>query len=246
MRSGDSLADREPCPWRIVDDIGGAFCMGAIGGGMYHTIAGSWNAPKGARIKGSIAAVSARGPVLGGQFAVWGGLFACCDCSLTAIRQKEDPWNSIISGAATGGLLAARAGPKAAASAAVVGGTLLALIEGMGIMINKMMAAPSPDEMVAAAKMDPTAPPTMGGLLSPATAPPAPTPTEEESSTGSTNGLNPFEQLLSGGASNGATNTDNNSFGTETQFSTGTPSSSEETSSTGSNSWWPFGANTSR
>lgn len=88
MRSGDSLADREPCPWRIVDDIGGAFCMGVIGGGMYHTIAGSWNAPKGARIKGSIAAVSARGPVLGGQFAVWGGLFACCDCSLTAIRQK--------------------------------------------------------------------------------------------------------------------------------------------------------------
>merc|ERR1719253_1007669 len=89
---------------------------------------------------GSLSAVQARSPVLGGQFAVWGGLFACCDCTLTAVRQKEDPWNSIVSGAATGGILAARAGPKAVASAAVVGGTLLALIEGFGIMMTKMFA----------------------------------------------------------------------------------------------------------
>jgi len=87
-RSDSSLADREPCPWRIVDDIGGAFSMGAIGGGIFHTIKGSWNAPKGARAYGALSAMSARGPVLGGQFAVWGGVFACCDCSLTAIRQK--------------------------------------------------------------------------------------------------------------------------------------------------------------
>ena len=91
-------------------------------------------APSGARLAGSLSAVQARAPVLGGQFAVWGGLFACFDCSLTAVRQKEDPWNSIISGATTGGILAARAGPQAMASAAVVGGVLLALIEGMGIM----------------------------------------------------------------------------------------------------------------
>jgi import inner membrane translocase subunit TIM17 len=62
--------------------------MGAIGGGIFHTIKGSWNAPKGARMHGALSAMQARGPVLGGQFAVWGGLFACCDCSLTAIRQK--------------------------------------------------------------------------------------------------------------------------------------------------------------
>lgn len=134
MPRQSGLADREPCPWRIVDDVGGAFCMGAIGGGMWHVIKGARMAPAGARMAGSLSAVTARAPVLGGQFAVWGGLFACCDCSLTAIRQKEDPWNSIISGATTGGILAARAGPQAMASAAVVGGVLLALIEGMGIM----------------------------------------------------------------------------------------------------------------
>jgi len=134
MPRQSGMADREPCPWRIVDDVGGAFCMGAIGGGIWHTVKGARMAPAGARRQGAISAVQARSPVLGGQFAVWGGIFACCDCTLTAIRQKEDPWNSIASGAATGGVLAARAGPRAMASAAVVGGVLLALIEGMGIM----------------------------------------------------------------------------------------------------------------
>merc|ERR1712127_799204 len=136
--------------------------------------------------------------------------FACCDCSLTAIRQKEDPWNSIISGAATGGILAARAGPKAVASAAVVGGTLLALIEGFGIMMTKMFAPPVMDEAAYAemGAMDPTAPPTAGGLMASATEPPK----AEESSSSSSNssGLNPFEQLLSGGSSSTPSNEESN------------------------------------
>ena len=43
-----------------------------------------------------------------GQFAVWGGLFSTFDCALVALRQREDPWNAIASGALTGGILAAR------------------------------------------------------------------------------------------------------------------------------------------
>ena len=43
-----------------------------------------------------------------GNFAVWGGTFSTCDCCLMAIRGKEDPWNSIFSGAITGGVLMAR------------------------------------------------------------------------------------------------------------------------------------------
>eukprot|EP00953_Heterococcus_sp_UTEX-ZZ885_P016699 9375-Heterococcus_DN1.PRE.1 len=129
------MADREPCPYRIVDDVGGAFVFGAVGGSIFHCVKGGYNAPKGfgSRFRGSVTAVKARAPVLGGNFAVWGGLFACCDCSMVAIRRKEDPWNSIISGAATGGILALRAGPKTAAKNAAVGGVLLALIEGLGI-----------------------------------------------------------------------------------------------------------------
>lgn len=32
-------------PWRIVDDCGGAFSMGAIGGSVFHGIKGFRNAP---------------------------------------------------------------------------------------------------------------------------------------------------------------------------------------------------------
>uniref|UniRef100_A0A493T589 Uncharacterized protein n=1 Tax=Anas platyrhynchos platyrhynchos TaxID=8840 RepID=A0A493T589_ANAPP len=32
-------------PWRIVDDCGGAFTMGAIGGGIFQAIKGFRNSP---------------------------------------------------------------------------------------------------------------------------------------------------------------------------------------------------------
>lgn len=83
-----SIADRDPCPYRIIEDIGGAFAFGAIGGGIWHFGKGAWQSPKGSRLVGAIGNTAARAPVMGGQFAVWGGLFACCDCSLSALRQK--------------------------------------------------------------------------------------------------------------------------------------------------------------
>lgn len=43
-----------------------------------------------------------------GNFAVWGGLFSGIDCCLVYMRKKEDPWNSITSGALTGAILSAR------------------------------------------------------------------------------------------------------------------------------------------
>lgn len=54
--------------------------------------------------------VKYRAPITAGSFAVWGGLFSTIDCTLVHLRKKEDPWNSIISGAAAGGILAARRG----------------------------------------------------------------------------------------------------------------------------------------
>ncbi|PZC79188.1 mitochondrial import inner membrane translocase subunit Tim17-B [Helicoverpa armigera] len=133
---------REPCPWRILDDSGGAFIMGAIGGGIFHSIKGFRNAPVGfsRKMLGSLAALKERSPVVGGNFAVWGGMFSTIDCSLVYLRQKEDPWNSIMSGALTGGILAARNGVPAMAGSALVGGILLALIEGIGIMFSRITA----------------------------------------------------------------------------------------------------------
>ncbi|KAF6721167.1 Voltage-dependent L-type calcium channel subunit alpha-1F [Oryzias melastigma] len=133
---------REPCPWRIVDDCGGAFTMGAIGGGVFQAVKGFRNAPAGVahRLKGSTNAVRIRAPQIGGSFAVWGGLFSMIDCGLVRLRGKEDPWNSITSGAMTGAILAARSGPLTMVGSAMMGGILLALIEGFGILLTRYTA----------------------------------------------------------------------------------------------------------
>ncbi|KAH9312970.1 hypothetical protein KI387_028005, partial [Taxus chinensis] len=133
---------REPCPDRILDDLGGAFSMGAVGGSVFHFIVGLKNSPRGERFHGGIQAVSLNAPRVGGSFAVWGGLFSTFDCGMVFLRQKEDPWNSIAAGAATGGFLQMRQGLASSTRSAIFGGVLLALIEGAGILMNKMLAPP--------------------------------------------------------------------------------------------------------
>ena len=98
---------------------------------------------------------------------MWGGLFSTIDCGLVRLRGKEDPWNSISSGALTGAVLAARSecrqpltpvlalsclpflscvsfrlpgGPLAMVGSAMMGGILLALIEGVGILLTRYTA----------------------------------------------------------------------------------------------------------
>ncbi|KAL1552390.1 mitochondrial import inner membrane translocase subunit TIM17-2-like [Salvia divinorum] len=139
---GTPETSREPCPDRILDDVGGAFGMGAVGGAAFHFLKGTYNSPKGERLIGGSQAVRMNAPRVGGSFAVWGGLFSTFDCTMVYMRQKEDPWNSIIAGAATGGFLQMRQGMGAASRSALFGGVLLALIEGAGIMLNKVMSAP--------------------------------------------------------------------------------------------------------
>ncbi|KAG5458654.1 MAG: mitochondrial inner membrane translocase subunit Tim17/Tim22/Tim23/peroxisomal protein PMP24 [Olpidium bornovanus] len=139
--------------------------MGAIGGAIWHSVKGAKNSPKGERIIGAVSAAKVRAPVLGGNFAVWGGLFSTFDCGIKGIRQKEDPWNSIASGFLTGGVLALRSecgrrdaarGPRAATVSAVVGGILLAAIEGVGIVTARYftpqpVAPPLPEPAAAPA-----------------------------------------------------------------------------------------------
>ena len=181
---------------------------------------------------------------------MWGGLFACCDCGLSALRQKEDPWNSIMSGAATGGILAARAGPRAMASAAVVGGIILALIEGMGIWMNNYFSMPPPGmeemQMQTPPVNDITAPPISGGLGM------IPTGIMQRGSAVSTSSST-NNTMSMGGGPDGQTNEQQfDAGGHETTFSMGGTSSSLSSSSSsssesgggskgGGGGWWPFG-----
>ncbi|CDQ80918.1 mitochondrial import inner membrane translocase subunit Tim17-A-like [Oncorhynchus nerka] len=156
---------REPCPWRIVDDCGGAFTMGAIGGGIFQAVKGFRNSPSGMshRLKGSMTAIKTRAPQLGGSFAVWGGLFSMIDCGLVKVREKEDPWNSITSGAMTGAILAARNGPVAMVGSAAMGGILLALIEGAGILLTRFASSQFPTGPQFAEEPAPMPAPSFGG-----------------------------------------------------------------------------------
>ncbi|WVZ66639.1 hypothetical protein U9M48_015829 [Paspalum notatum var. saurae] len=139
---GTPETSREPCPDRILDDVGGAFGMGAVGGSVFHFLKGTYNSPNGMRLSGGAQALRMNAPRVGGSFAVWGGLFSTFDCAMVYARQKEDPWNSIVAGAATGGFLSMRQGMGAAGRSALMGGILLALIEGAGLMLNRVLANP--------------------------------------------------------------------------------------------------------
>ncbi len=128
-----------PCPYRIIDDTGGAFVMGVVGGGVWHFGKGFRNSPKGTKWKGATSNMRLRAPTIGGNFAVWGLLFATCDCTIA-----HDSINAIASGALTGGLLAARAGGRAIFRNAIVGGVLLAAIEGLSVAAQRWMSPADP------------------------------------------------------------------------------------------------------
>ena len=146
------------------EDMGGGFLLGAVGGGLFHFVKGYRNAPIGQRWSGAFAAARLRAPVLGGNFGVWGGLFSVFDCSIAAYRRREDAWNAICAGGLTGGLLAARAGPKAMARNALGGALILAVIEGGMMLMTKFiykaqMAQLSGGKAVAVDRLEPPVPP---------------------------------------------------------------------------------------
>ncbi|KAF8820389.1 putative mitochondrial inner membrane translocase subunit TIM17 [Cardiosporidium cionae] len=134
---------REPCPDRIIGDFGGAFGMGCVGGFIWHFIKGSRNSPRGEKLSSALYSAKMRAPILGGNFAIWGGMFSSFDCTFQYIRAKDDHWNAIASGFCTGGVLALRGGWRSAARNAVVGGVLLSIIEFVSIvMLRKSVATP--------------------------------------------------------------------------------------------------------
>nr|BAC15852.1 protein translocase-like protein [Oryza sativa Japonica Group] len=105
------------------------FGMGTVRGSLFHFLKGTYNSPNGERLVGGAQAVlmnAAGGRQLRGVF----------------MHQKEDLWNSIIAGAATSGFLSMRQGLNTAGRSALMGGMLLALIEGAGLMLNRVLASP--------------------------------------------------------------------------------------------------------
>jgi len=130
---------RDPCPWRIIEDVGGAYALGFYGGCIFATAKGAYTAPPGikARLKGAWSNCRIRAPRYGVSFAAWGLAFSSCECTMIWARQREDPINTITSGAVTGAILAARQGKAAMGVSAVFGGLILGVIEGTMAIVNK-------------------------------------------------------------------------------------------------------------
>lgn len=131
--------EREPCPWRMIDDAGGGFAFGMFGGGIWHFFGGYINSPKGVKLRQGFGRMQVRAPNTAGSFAIWGTIFSCFDCAITTVRKKEDPWNAILSGAATGGFLAMRGGLASMGRNALFGGIILAAMEGVGIAFTRVV-----------------------------------------------------------------------------------------------------------
>lgn len=114
-----------------------------------------WNAPRGQRFLGGLLHIRNRAPFLGGSFAMWGGMFSSIDCLMIYLRQKDDPYNAIVSGFLTGGILAIRGGLSVAFKNAFIGGVILMLIEGVSVVVSsvamrhqyQMMEAMQKEEM---------------------------------------------------------------------------------------------------
>ncbi|SPP84625.1 probable mitochondrial import inner membrane translocase subunit Tim17 4 [Drosophila guanche] len=151
---------RQPCPIRIVEDCGCAFMMGTFGGALFQSLKGFRDAPSGLRrgLYGALDSVKLKTPGIAGSFAVWGATFSTVDCVLVHYRQREDSWNSIVSGAATGGILAARQGVRQMANSAVIGCLVLALIEGASSAMATIYAAEDQSIAPAAAHGKPLRP----------------------------------------------------------------------------------------
>ena len=86
---------------------------------------------------------------------MWGGVFSSIDCLMIYLRQKDDPYNAIVSGFLTGGILAIRGGLSVAFKNAFIGGVILMLIEGVSVVVSsvamrhqyQMMEAMQKEEM---------------------------------------------------------------------------------------------------
>ncbi|KAG9448850.1 hypothetical protein H6P81_008815 [Aristolochia fimbriata] len=111
---------------QILYDTGFFFTTGVVGSSTWNFLKGVCNSPRGMRLVGGSQAVRMNALRSGGSMAVFGCLVNASECSMAYIRQKEDPWNSIIGNAAICGFHLRKEGFPAVTVAAALGAALTA------------------------------------------------------------------------------------------------------------------------
>ncbi|CAI9778331.1 unnamed protein product [Fraxinus pennsylvanica] len=146
----EHLKSRMVCdkPWfdRLLDQTVDYFRFGIVGGSAFNMLKGMYNSPKGERLIRGLQAVRMNAPRFGSRCAAFGGLSSVLESSMIHVRQKDDPWNSILSDAAAAGLLKMRRcrGLGPASRSALIFGSGMALLEGYLIVKNRVQS-PQPD-----------------------------------------------------------------------------------------------------
>lgn len=125
-------------PDELIEYPGAGFIFGGIYGSTHHLIKGFYNSTKGQRLVGAYQAVRLNAPRVSSRFAARFGVLGVFDALLYyACDQKDNPRNFVVAGAATGGFLKLRHGVRAASRSGVIGGAALAVIEGLGILLER-------------------------------------------------------------------------------------------------------------
>lgn len=128
-----------PCPGRIITDLGDAFSTGAGAGSIWYFLKGAYYSVRKERFRGGIQLLASRAPILGGNFGMWGCIFAASTCAMTYMRNKEDMLNSVVGGATTGFILSIRAGFRNAIRASIFGALFLGIIEVVMVVYQRQM-----------------------------------------------------------------------------------------------------------
>jgi len=102
--------------FRTYDFLGGlfGFAFGAMFGGT-HNPADYENTPMRKQVLEGFKQSGKAGWSGMKNFAAVGGLYSLTECYLEQFRAKSDHWNTLMAGCFSGGLVAGRAGPHAAA-----------------------------------------------------------------------------------------------------------------------------------
>ncbi|XP_062195068.1 mitochondrial import inner membrane translocase subunit TIM17-1-like [Phragmites australis] len=116
----------------VIDFVGDAFVLGAVGGSAFHFARGFRRGSPGG-LAGAVGAVRANAPRIAGKFGAYCAVFSAIESAVSFARRREDSWSSIAAGAATWGLHALHRGAPAPAAArsALLGASGVAVVLGV-------------------------------------------------------------------------------------------------------------------
>ncbi|TPX69127.1 hypothetical protein SpCBS45565_g02655 [Spizellomyces sp. 'palustris'] len=109
----------ESCPAKVVLSGGAGFALGGAFGMFMSSVDWGMNTEEFQKmstkqqIKVTLKDMGNRSYSSAKNFAVVGAVFAGTECLIETYRAKNDLWNGVSAGCITGGVLAAKAGPKA-------------------------------------------------------------------------------------------------------------------------------------